>query len=124
MAESSSSSEAKSSSSSKRPKSNSSKAKSSSSEESNSEEPESSSSEEESSSSEGNNTTAIGSLQNILTDNSGRSFLVFDTQGRYLGSIEHKQGLNLKQVLLEKFRKPGIYLVRRGKTTRMVRITP
>ena len=126
MAESSSSSEAKSSSSSKRPKSSASKSKSDSSEESKSdtEEPEFSDSEEESSSSEGNNTTVIGSLQKILTDDSGRSFLVFDTQGRYLGSIEHKQGLNLKQVLLEKFRKPGIYLVRRGKTTRMVRITP
>ena len=126
MAESSSSSEAKSSSSSKRPKSSASKSKSDSSEESKSdtEEPESSDSEEESSSSEENNTTVIGSLQKILTDDSGRSFLVFDMQGRYLGTIEYRQGLNLKQILFEKFRKPGIYLVRRGKTTRMVRITP
>ena len=126
MAESSSSSEAKSSSSSKRPKSSASKSKSDSSEESKSdtEEPESSSSEMESSSSEENNTTVIGSLQKILTDDSGRSFLVFDMQGRYLGTIEYRQGLNLKQILFEKFRKPGMYLVRRGKTTRMVPITP
>lgn len=91
--------------------------------ESSSSEIESSSSfEEQSSSSEEEYTTVVQSLRNILTDNSGNLFLVFDMQGRYLGTVEYKQGLNLEQVLLEKFRKPGMYLVRRGKTTQMVRV--
>ena len=92
--------------------------------ESSSSEIESSSSfEEQSSSSEEEYTTVVQSLRNILTDNSGNLFLVFDMQGRYLGTVEYKQGLNLEQVLLEKFRKPGMYLVRRGKNTQMVRVT-
>ncbi len=83
----------------------------------------SSSSEEQSSSSEEEYTTVVQSLRNILTDNSGNLFLVFDMQGRYLGTVEYKQGLNLARILLEKFRKPGMYLVRRGKTTQMIRVT-
>lgn len=121
----SSSSEAKSSSSVEFSESSSSEESSSSAEspESSSSEFESSSSfEEQSSSSEEEYTTVVQSLRNILTDNSGNLFLVFDMQGRYLGTVEYMQGLNLVQVLLEKFRKPGMYLVRRGKTTQMVRV--
>jgi len=44
-------------------------------------------------------------------------------QGRYLGTVEYKLGLNLEQVLLEKFCKSGVYLVRRGKANRIVRVT-
>lgn len=84
--------------------------------------PRSSSSEVESSSSEENNTTAVGSLINILTDNYRGTFFVFDMQGRYLGTVEYTKGLNLEQALMKKFRKAGMYLVRRGKITRMVRV--
>lgn len=80
-----------------------------------------SSSEVESSSSD--ETSVIGSLRNILTDNSESLFFVFDMQGRYLGTVEYKLGLNLEQVLLEKFCKSGVYLVRRGKANRIVRVT-
>ena len=130
--ESSSSSKIESSSSVESPKSSASETKSSSSVVS----PESSSSEEKSSSSaelklsssevessSSDEASVIGSLRNILTDNSESLFFVFDMQGRYLGTVEYKLGLNLEQVLLEKFCKSGVYLVRRGKANRIVRVT-
>lgn len=130
--ESSSSSKIESSSSEESPKSSASEAKSSSSVVS----PESSSSEEKSSSSaelklsssevessSSDEASVIGSLRNILTDNSESLFFVFDMQGRYLGTVEYKLGLNLEQALLEKFCKSGVYLVRRGKANRIVRVT-
>jgi hypothetical protein len=43
-------------------------------------------------------------------------------QGRYLGTVEYTKGLNLEQALMKKFRKAGMYLVRCGKITRMVRV--
>jgi hypothetical protein len=67
---------------------------------------------------------AVGSLQNVLTENQKSSFLVFDMQGRYLGAVEYTMGLKLEQTLLKMFHKPGIYLVRRGKNIQMVRVTP
>ena len=112
----SSASETKSSSSVVSPESSSSEEKSSS-----SAELKLSSSEVESSSSD--EASVIGSLRNILTDNSESLFFVFDMQGRYLGTVEYKLGLNLEQVLLEKFCKSGVYLVRRGKANRIVRVT-
>lgn len=112
----SSASETKSSSSVVSPESSSSEEKSSS-----SAELKLSSSEVESSSSD--EASVIGSLRNILTDNSESLFFVFDMQGRYLGTVEYKLGLNLEQVLLEKFCRSGVYLVRRGKANRIVRVT-
>lgn len=115
----SSSTKVKTSSSAKRPRSSSSKDESA-----NIEEAESSSSEEKSSSSGKKRTMAVGSLQNVLTENQKSSFLVFDMQGRYLGAVEYTMGLKLEQTLLKMFHKPGIYLVRRGKNIQMVRVTP
>ena len=79
-------------------------------------------SEEKSGSSTKEKTDAVPLLK-FLTDDFGHSPLVFDMQGRYLGTVDYMNGMDLEQVLLEKFRRPGMYLLRRGKTSQVVRVT-
>ncbi len=72
--------------------------------------PSSSSANISSSSSTTSIATRLGSFENA----SGAA-MVFDLQGRYLGTDE---------VLRTKYRNPGVYLVRRGNTVQMINVAP
>ena len=45
---------------------------------------------------------------------------VFDMQGRYLGPVELKPGASLKEVLADKFQKPGKYLLKQNGSVKVV----
>ena len=52
-----------------------------------------------------------------------RNLQVFDMQGRFLGRVTVVQGVSLEQVLLARFQKPGVYLVKQGGSLMQVRVT-
>ena len=45
---------------------------------------------------------------------------VFDVQGRYLGSVEVKPGVSLKETVANKVQRPGKYLLKQGGSVRIV----
>ena len=53
---------------------------------------------------------------------SGKELLVFDMQGRNLGTLGVSAGMSLEEALFAKFQKPGIYLVKQGSQLTKVRV--
>ena len=45
---------------------------------------------------------------------------VFDMQGKYLGTVELKDGASLKEVVMNKFGKSGMYLLKQGAAVKVV----
>jgi hypothetical protein len=45
---------------------------------------------------------------------------VFDVQGRYLGFVEVKPGISLKETVANKVQRPGKYLLKQGGSVRIV----
>ncbi|MCF0216716.1 MAG: glycoside hydrolase family 11 protein [Fibrobacteraceae bacterium] len=78
-------------------------------------EPKSSSSEKPASS----GTTALANVQFQMASN---TYMVFDMQGKYLGTVEQNTGLTLSQTIKAKFGNAGTYLVKNGNQTHAVSV--
>lgn len=66
------------------------------------------------------NTTFIGA--NFQLSNVGKSFQVFDMQGKSLGVVDVAAGTSIKDALKAKFQKSGIYMVRQGNSLQKISI--
>ncbi|SHL04589.1 glycoside hydrolase family 11 protein [Fibrobacter sp. UWEL] len=53
----------------------------------------------------------ISSVQFV---NSGKTFQVFDMQGKFMGRVDVVNGASLQDALMAKFQKAGVYMVRQG----------
>jgi len=45
---------------------------------------------------------------------------VFDMQGKFLGTVELKSGASLKEIVVNKFGKSGMYLLKQGAAVKVV----
>jgi len=61
-------------------------------------------------------------LANVRLNHSVRTLKVFSTQGRYLGEVEFAKGAQLKDALLAKFGKTGVYMVKDGSKVKAVSV--
>ena len=59
----------------------------------------------------------------IKAAKSARTFKVYNSTGRYLGSLEARPGMTLSDALFAKFGKVGIYMVRSGSKTMAVKVS-
>ena len=65
---------------------------------------------------------ALPSSQQMPLNSS--EYQVFDLQGRLLGDVEIAKGAKLKDALLAKFGKTGVYMVKDGGKVKMISVTP
>lgn len=73
------------------------------------------------SSSGDDNTTFIGA--NFQLSATGKTFQVFDMQGKSLGSVDVAAGTSIKDALKAKFQKSGVYMVRQGNRIQKISVT-
>ena len=71
--------------------------------------------------SEGGNPQAIAST--LRLNAAGKTYQVFDMQGRNLGKVDVANGASVAAALLAKFQKAGVYMVKQGSKFQTVRVT-
>jgi uncharacterized repeat protein (TIGR02543 family) len=62
-------------------------------------------------------------LSSIRLNAAGKTFQVFDMQGRLLGRVDVANGASLADALFAKFQKTGVYMVKQGSKFQQVRVT-
>ncbi|MEE0877579.1 MAG: T9SS type A sorting domain-containing protein, partial [Fibrobacteraceae bacterium] len=70
--------------------------------------------------SEGGDPQAIAST--LRLNATGKTFQVFDMQGRLLGNVDVVNGSSLNDALKAKFNKAGVYMVKQGNMITQVRV--
>ena len=70
---------------------------------------------------EGGDIQAIAST--LRLNAAGKTFQVFDMQGRLLGRVDVANGASLADALFAKFQKTGVYMVKQGSKFQQVRVT-
>lgn len=53
-------------------------------------------------------------ISNVQFFNYGKTFQVFDMQGKFMGRVDVVNGASLQDALMAKFQKAGVYMVRQG----------
>ena len=71
--------------------------------------------------SEGGNPQAI--VADLRLNASGKTYQVFDMQGRTLGRVDVANGATVADALFAKFQKAGVYMVKQGSKLTLVRVT-
>jgi hypothetical protein len=71
--------------------------------------------------SEGGDPQAI--VADLRLNASGKTYQVFDMQGRTLGRVDVANGASVAAALLAKFQKAGVYMVKQGSKLNLVRVT-
>ena len=71
--------------------------------------------------SEGGDPQAI--VADLRLNASGKTYQVFDMQGRNLGKVDVANGASVAAALLAKFQKAGVYMVKQGSKFQTVRVT-
>ena len=71
--------------------------------------------------SEGGEPQAI--VADLRLNAAGKTFQVFDMQGRTLGRVDVANGASLAEALFAKFQKTGVYMVKQGSKFQQVRVT-
>ena len=67
--------------------------------------------------------TQIWAAANLRLNAAGKTFQVFDMQGRNLGKVDVVNGSSVASALFAKFQKAGIYMVKQGNKMTQVRVT-
>ena len=71
----------------------------------------------------GNDEPPQALLSSIRLNAAGKTLQVFDMQGRNLGKVDVANGASVAEVLLAKFQKAGVYMVKQGSKFQTVRVT-
>lgn len=71
--------------------------------------------------SEGGDPQAI--VADLRLNAAGKTYQVFDMQGRNLGKVDVANGASVAAALLAKFQKAGVYMVKQGSKLNLVRVT-